>query len=728
MISFKKILGISLAACMLLTGCGRKETITSVDKGTDKVTAMGRYVETALNIPYKVEEESYISFLLDKDKVPQLYTQSKEDTSVYYHYTYQSDGTWQKEEAVWLSAYVKNKAENLSLGMVSTGADGNLYACFAKEQDGDYFARVVKSTDGQTAEEIKLEGLDKPNNRGFIDILADIKVMENGRIAGSTYSDVTLYDQQGKKLIKFPFSPMKSMTVWKNNFITADDFQQPTKISIIDSETLTTTQEIPIDNGAYGAVFTADDEGNIFMADMNGIHRMAAGGSIWETLLNGTMATMSMPSLSMQGFDIGKDNDFYIMYGSTDGQGQLMYYHYDKTIPAVPDKELTIYSLNENSTVRQAAVEFQRENPDVKVNFRAAMLQDSTVTVSDTIRALNTELLNGKGADILLLDGLPIKSYIEKGVLADISDTMKPMVQSGKILSNIAEAFQEPDGKQYAMPIRIEVPTMWAKQEILEKAKTLDDIAQLAKESSQPIIRALTPEGLVKNFYTLNAHNFVNKDNTMNKDGLIQFLNNLKAIRDSAGHESEEERSGSVMGISDVVTKNNPKLLAITQNKGFQGSMLDFAMLDTLEGGAYNTVNNVFVPIGKVGINSASSQQEIAKKFLEALFSPSVQSTDLYDGFPVSLEGIEYWNTSTQDVSVSASFGDSDEFFTAEWPSEEIRREYTGLLSTLTIPAPDDAILLNMITEEASGFFDGSKTAQETAQQITDKAKAYLAE
>ena len=40
----------------------------------------------------------------------------------------------------------------------------------------------------------------------------------------------------------------------------------------------------------------------------------------------------------------------------------------------------------------------------------------------DDIRTLNTELLGGNGADVLLLDGLSAESYIEKGILADLTD------------------------------------------------------------------------------------------------------------------------------------------------------------------------------------------------------------------------------------------------------------------------------------------------------------------
>ena len=37
--------------------------------------------------------------------------------------------------------------------------------------------------------------------------------------------------------------------------------------------------------------------------------------------------------------------------------------------------------------------------------------------------------MDGNGPDIILLDGLPVESYIEKGLLEDISDVINPLVE-----------------------------------------------------------------------------------------------------------------------------------------------------------------------------------------------------------------------------------------------------------------------------------------------------------
>lgn len=57
------------------------------------------------------------------------------------------------------------------------------------------------------------------------------------------------------------------------------------------------------------------------------------------------------------------------------------------------------------STIRQAVSITQLKHPDVKVESIGGQEGGGNTTVSDTIRALNTEL-GGNGADVLILDGL----------------------------------------------------------------------------------------------------------------------------------------------------------------------------------------------------------------------------------------------------------------------------------------------------------------------------------
>jgi len=52
-------------------------------------------------------------------------------------------------------------------------------------------------------------------------------------------------------------------------------------------------------------------------------------------------------------------------------------------------------------------------------------MEDDSAARNDYIQAVNTELMSGRGPDVLAMDVLPLHSYIERGVLTDISPFME---------------------------------------------------------------------------------------------------------------------------------------------------------------------------------------------------------------------------------------------------------------------------------------------------------------
>ncbi len=128
-------------------------------------------------------------------------------------------------------------------------------------------------------------------------------------------------------------------------------------------------------------------------------------------------------------------------------------------MPATPTTEIVAYTLRENNSLRQVATQYQLSHPDVKVTVQVGLDQDSTLTKEDAIRALNTELLAGKGPDLILLDGLDINRYIEKGILKDLTSWVKSDEEAKQCLENIMGAYKVSE-KIYALPMRFTIPTL----------------------------------------------------------------------------------------------------------------------------------------------------------------------------------------------------------------------------------------------------------------------------
>jgi len=130
---------------------------------------------------------------------------------------------------------------------------------------------------------------------------------------------------------------------------------------------------------------------------------MNPGGSIWETVADGTLNSLSLPSAYARKLFVGAENDFYVWLQQSD-KSEIKHYTYDPEMPSVPCQNLTVYGLNLESTdtIRQAASMFQLTHPDVRVELIDGQTDSGGTTDSDTIRSLITELLGGNGADILV--------------------------------------------------------------------------------------------------------------------------------------------------------------------------------------------------------------------------------------------------------------------------------------------------------------------------------------
>ena len=255
-----------------------------------------------------------------------------------------------------------------------------------------------------------------------------------------------------------------------------------------------------------------DDEG-VYLGDATGIYRQTAGGTIWEKLVDGEPTSLSMPTLSLSGLTSDGEGGFYALLQGEDDV-RLLHYSYDPDTPTLPDTELVIFGLRDSDTIRQAIGEFQRSNPTVRVNFQVLLDEELGATAEDVIRTLNTELMAGKGPDLLLLDGLNVDSYIEKGVLADMTEQARRLEEDG-LMPNLTNAYCR-DGRVYGVPARFTVPVMMGARECVEQVWSMTDLAGLVEEGQGgepaflcPSAQLFGETGMLMDYYDVCAGSIV---------------------------------------------------------------------------------------------------------------------------------------------------------------------------------------------------------------------------
>ena len=170
-------------------------------------------------------------------------------------------------------------------------------------------------------------------------------------------------------------------------------------------------------------------------------------------------------------------------WSNTQSGASIINFAYDANIPSVPENQLVVYSMLENYSIRQAISSYAKEHPDTYVKYEIGLTYGDGTTQSDALKNLNTEIMAGNGPDIIILDGLSAESYIEKGLLEDISDVINPLVEDGTIFKNIVDAYTN-DGKIYQIPTSFKYPILLGNKEDINSVSDLDSLVELTKKLS----------------------------------------------------------------------------------------------------------------------------------------------------------------------------------------------------------------------------------------------------
>lgn len=164
----------------------------------------------------------------------------------------------------------------------------------------------------------------------------------------------------------------------------------------------------------------------MFYVNKKGIYTHLLGGSIVEQLVDNSLTSLAMPGLGYLRIAVMEDNSFFVTTVDCDNRYEIFRYTYSEMVDSKPQTRVKAYSLRDSPELRQSVIKFQNKNPDIFISLEIGVDgEQSGASVSDALRALNTEIMAGNGPDILLLDGLPVNSYIEKGLLTDLSQIVK---------------------------------------------------------------------------------------------------------------------------------------------------------------------------------------------------------------------------------------------------------------------------------------------------------------
>lgn len=504
--------------------------------------------------------------------------------------------------------------------------------------------------------------------------------------------------------------------------------------------------------------FWENKDGYLFFTTHTGLYSYIPGGSVTEELVQGTRSTLGDPRCLPVALTGSDDGSFYVL-ANVDGEPTLCHFTYDEAAPVTADTQLNIYSLYEDEDLTQMITQFQKANPDVSVNLEIGLTGDDGITESDAIRTLNTEILAGNGPDLICLDGFNLESYLEKGVLADVSHILE---QGDPLLRNITDCYEE-DGKICAVPTTFTFPAMYGKEEYVSQIHDLTSLVEVATQAKATIapesrvVQGMYPDILADDYYDSCSAAWMNHDGTLNKEKLTEFYTAMKELyaldepfRQANPEWMAEVRAEYVNGVGWSIPGQYTGLSGVTSICG-ELAYLPAGTLDGMHryahviaseeeylGDGYITkpldgqAKNVFLPRRIMGILNTAQHPQAAEKFLSFMLSDEVQAKDLSTGFPVNQVTFDRELSEDRYVDSVVTTGSVVEgtsvSYHAQWPDAARREELRGWVENLSTPANTNRTIRYMVMEPMYDCCTGAITPEQAAEKALQSLNLYLSE
>jgi len=740
-----------ILAC--LAGCGGQEPgITVTAPG--ETAAMGRYVEQDLPLPEDGTAMDMVALATGalraavdcEDGIVRVYTTGPDRTA--WEESFALPAT---QETEWISDYgfaLSPTGEVFYLTANDLGNRGPYeHHLWLRTADGEIREIPITYPDVDTSTSLLIWGCDFTDDGRLFAVFGMDQVYELDLETGALGKNVNELERNVTSLCCAGDSIYMICTSRRTASTFRDGKTEALSGALMDK----ITQSLQATEGYDDKLtFWENDQGYLFFTTDDGIYSYIPGGSVVEQLVDGGQSSLGDPSFFPKALVGAEDGSFFVLGQSGDGVA-VHRYVYDPNIPTVPDTQLRVYSLKDDEILRRTISRYQKSHPEVAVEYEVGISGDDGVTEADAIRTLNNEILAGSGPDILMLDGFAVETFLEKGLLTDLSGVTG---KAGPLLEQVTNCFAQ-DGTVRALPTGFVLPVIYGPGHIVSQISDLDSLvaaatqAQAEKPDARSVMVGFVAAMMADDFYDSCSAAWIRPDGTLDEEKLTEYydaMQRLYALDEKVRQELGEEMlavyaadyvpgdyTGS-MGAHMIVTSD--ELLSPGTMNGMDAWANMLAGDDLLDG--YETVHlhpqggHVYLPKRVMGILTTSAYPEAAEDFLLFMLSDEVQSTGAWSNtFPVNKTVFD--REIQEDGESTSTFGTSDEdgnfiSLVAKWPDARRRQELKTWVDALDAPALTNRIIRNMVMEQMDDCLNGRITPQQAAQNALKNLNLYLSE
>lgn len=705
-------IGLVIMQLLLITGCEKKEEVT-----------MGRYIEQDMALD---ASDSYeVMPFIDSEGQQQIVVISEGDMQ---YFNLQDDSSFKEETPQWVELLKeKDEERHYMVHAITLDAQNQPYVLVTAErivgaQPNDGFDNIRTFVLSFTSEGIKETMLQIEDVIPIVQTKNFI-VLDNGTcVIGDTHSPIAAYDLETGELVrKYGGEDDIASLLLKDGKIYAASSRSK-EIIVYQVESGQVEEKIAcsfIDENTK--IF--EGEGGLYVINSQGIWHQVDKGALWEQIMEGSNVSLGLPSNKIEAA-FYNNKSFVAILNKSYEKITAKAYSFSADIPSKPDTELTAYMLEENEIFRESLVSYELAHPEMCVNIRLGVSEQSGVSREDAIKALHTELLAGNGPDLLLLDGLDVEQYTDKGLLMPLND----ITGVSDMVPTVRDAMKQGDDL-YIVPLRFKIPCFMGISEVVDQINSIDDlIAYQAEHMEEPLLTNFGIEGLYNEMAKLTSKSWFNADGQLNQEALGHFLEGIKTLHDFYG---SEEQSDTIYGdrMNSYFFDHVPLSLYDMEDYGDPGNA--GGITETKPETRFKTITQegkvCFEPMHLVAINKHSKEQKYAEELLSYMIQEDNQMQPIGKGLPTNQVALDKGLQKEAEGSGSFITYEGGKSFYVRGTSQLMYPQFKEMLTQLELPVMGETTLETMIYEEAKPYFNGEKELSEVLESLSTKVVLYQA-
>lgn len=758
-----KRLGAVFALSMLLAACGNKEG------GEEQTSATAAVFDK--NSVYREQEikfgESYSDLIQFSVTGDTMYLEGYQYSGSEMTEEETEEGTATEEmppSTLAITAYdfegnQKNQTKlsipgNSSPGVFTVDSKGNIYSVhiiYSDEESGFNANKVYLGGYTPEGEELFQVWLnEEQKNEDFYYVNQMFLVNEDSLIL-ETGTGIEIYDLLGKRLNQLEKKnneDSRLVKIRENQFALLINGGEEFTYQTLDIETGQRGEAAPIPFNYYMYSTFSGKYYDLYLADEKGIYGFNFGDEQLTTIMD--YISSDFASYGISNMEVLDEERMLLYYFSEEGSKIGIF----KKVPAEEIGERTLLTLGcfyLDGDVKNQVVEFNKKSTTHRISVIDYSTYNTEEDYSLGMTRLNTDITSGNTPDIILLQsyGMPIESYMAKGVFMDFYELMAEDSSFNKedYLQNVFEAY-EYKGKLYQL-----IPSFYINTFVGKTADVGEDFTWTMEEALA--LQAFMPEG-TNLFSNMIQYDFLysclsfSEDEYVNwetgecyfdTDKFIRMLEYAKTLpKDYNFADYEDEAAYQEM---ESQYRDGKTLLMRTALSNFRdyGSWRYAYFGEEITPVGFPTENGIGSSFG-AGINLAISAQtknkQAAWEFVKSFLSEEYQEKRTYN-FPVRLSSLEKLEADAQKKPYyTDEKGNKVEYDMTYWlgnmeiKADPLTKEETGrvveFIKSVNRVANYNEELMKIVQEEAAGFLEGQKSAQEVAGVIQSRVRIYINE